>query len=146
MIEKMLLIYIQTGLPPSIYFEKNPPKAIINKLPIFDIYVNRELLRKRIEKRTQKMLDMGLIGEVCELEYKYTRFPNALKAIGIIEVFEYLDGMIDKAQMKELIITHTSQLAKRQQTFNKTQFPNRKLLDTEEIYKDASAFLKAKAL
>ena len=140
-IEKMLLIYIETKLPPTAYFEKFPPQPIIEELPIYEIDVSREYLKERIRLRTQKMIDMGLIDEVCDLEYRYSRLPNALKAIGIIEVFDYLDGRISTEEMKEQIITHTAQLAKRQQTFNRTQFPSRKLLSIDEIYKEAKALL-----
>jgi len=141
-IRKMLLIYIETGLTPTEYFKKNPPVPVINNLPIYEIDVKRTYLRERIVLRTQKMIDMGLIDEVCALEKSYSRLPNALKAIGIIEVFEYLDGRVSKEQMKELIITHTAQLAKRQQTFNRNQFPHKELLSIEEIYKAASDFFK----
>ncbi len=140
-IEKMLLIYVQTGLAPTEYFEKNPPCPIIDEIPVYEIDVEREYLRERIALRTQKMIDMGLVDEVCFLEYKYTRKPNALKAIGIIEVFEYLDGRATLQEMKEQIITHTAQLAKRQQTFNRTQFPFRRLLSIEDIYKEAVDYL-----
>jgi len=140
-IEKMLLIYVETGLSPTEYFEQNPPKAIIDKLPIYEIDVKRSYLKQRIILRTQKMIEMGLIDEICTLEHKYTRLPNALKAIGLIEVFDYLDGRITKEQMKEDIILHTAQLAKRQQTFNRTQFPKRRLLGIEEIYKEANNYL-----
>ena len=141
-IEKMLLIYIQTGMTPSRYFQENPPVPAIKALPIYEIDVDRTCLKERIRLRTQKMLDIGLVDEVCALEYRYTRSPNALKAIGIIEVFEYLDGRINLDELREEIITHTLQLAKRQQTFNRTQFPDRKLLSTEEIYEEASRYLK----
>ena len=144
-IEKMLLIYIQTGMSPTEYFKANPPKPIIQELPVFEIDVDRAYLRERIVLRTQKMIDMGLIDEVCALEYKYTRLPNALKAIGIIEVYDYLDGHISKEQMKEEVITHTAQLAKRQQTFNRGQFPSRKLLKIDEIYKEARGYLSGKS-
>lgn len=140
-IEKMLLIYLQTGMSPTEYFRANPPKPIIKGLPIYEIDVDRAYLRERIALRTQKMLDMGLIDEVCDLEYKYTRSPNALKAIGIIEVYDYLDGHISKEQMKEEIITHTAQLAKRQQTFNRNQFLTRELSNAETIYTKASHYL-----
>ena len=136
-IEKMLLLFIQTAMTPTAYFTKYPPKPTIAELPIFEIDVAREKLRKRIHERTRKMIENGLIDEVCALEHKYTRSPNALKAIGIIEVFDYLDGRIGQEEMQEQIITHTAQLAKRQQTFNRTQFQGRELLDTEEIYKKA---------
>ncbi len=140
-IEKMLLIYIQTGLAPTDYFEKNPPSPIIDEIPVYEIDVDRDHLRERICMRTQKMIDMGLIDEVCFLEHTYTRKHNALKAIGIIEVFEYLDGRMTLDEMKEQIITHTAQLAKRQQTFNRTQFPFRRLLSIEDIYKEAVNYL-----
>lgn len=88
------------------------------------------------------MLDLGLIDEVAGLEYRYGRRPNSMHAIGIIEVLAYLDGMMDKAQMSEAIATHTAQLAKRQQTFNRHQFKQRHLLSVPEIYEKATAFLK----
>jgi len=142
-IRKMLLIYVHTGLGPTQYFKKNPPIPVIENIPIYEIDVKRDYLRERIILRTQKMIEMGLIDEVCYLEQKYTRSPNALKAIGIIEVFEYLDGKVTKDEMKELIITHTAQLAKRQQTFNRNQFPLRYCLSIEAIYQEASNYFKS---
>jgi len=121
-IEKALLIYEASKLTPTQWFKKNPPKTIIKDIDIFNIDVERKVLRDRIEKRTHKMLEMGLIDEVCYLEQKYTRLPNSMGAIGIVEVLEYLDGKVTKNEMLQNISTHTAQLAKRQQTFNKTQF------------------------
>jgi tRNA dimethylallyltransferase len=67
---------------------------------------------------------MGLIDEVCYLEQKYTRSPHAMNSIGIVEVLEYLDSKVSLDEMLLNISTHTAQLAKRQQTFNRTQFNN----------------------
>lgn len=121
-IEKALLIYEASKLSPSEWFRQNPPKAIIKGLDIYNIDVSREVLRDRIQKRTSKMLDLGLLDEVCLLEQKYTRLPNSMSSIGIVEVLEFLDGKVSKEKMLENISTHTAQLAKRQQTFNRTQF------------------------
>jgi tRNA dimethylallyltransferase len=135
-IEKALLIYAASGLTPSEWFAKNPPQPVICDLPIYNIDVERDILRQRIAKRTQKMYDMGVIDEVSYLEQKYTRSPNAMKAIGIVEVLAYLDAKIDKEEMLSLISTHTAQLAKRQQTFNRSQFANithAKLEDLQSI-------------
>ncbi len=121
-IEKAALIYEASQLTPTEWFRQNPPKPIIEELTIFNIDVSRDILRKRIEQRTQKMLEMGLIDEVCFLEQKYTRKPNAMGSIGVVEVLDYLDGKVNKEEMLSLISTHTAQLAKRQQTFNRTQF------------------------
>lgn len=123
-IEKAALIYEASQISPSEWFKQNPPQPIIKDIHIFNIDVARDVLRSRIEERTKKMDTMGLIDEVCYLEQKYSRTPNAMKTIGIKEVLEYLDGKVSHPEMLQNITTHTAQLAKRQQTFNKTQFDN----------------------
>ena len=121
-IEKALLILEASDTPPSEWFNTHPPQPVITDLPIFNIDVERTLLRERIIQRTHKMEAMGLVDEVGYLEHKYTRAPNPMKAIGIVEVLAYLDDKLTRDEMIEQIIIHTAQLAKRQQTFNKTQF------------------------
>lgn len=121
-LEKALLIYEASGLSPSKWFAANPPQPVITELPIFNIDVERAILRERIAKRTKKMIELGAIDEVCYLEKTYGRAPNSMKSIGIVEILEYLDGKVKFEEMIELISTHTAQLAKRQQTFNRTQF------------------------
>ena len=123
-IEKALLIFEASGLTPSEWFKQNPPRPIIENLDIYNIDVDRDTLRQRITKRTNKMIDSGAIDEVCNLEQKYTRLPNSMGSIGIVEILEYLDGKVNKDEMIQNISTHTAQLAKRQQTFNRTQFEN----------------------
>lgn len=132
-VEKALLIYEASEVAPSQWFEANPPKPIIENLPIYNIDVNREVLRQRIKKRTLKMVESGLIDEVCHLEQRYTRLPHSMGSIGIVEVLEYLDGKVTFEQMVENISTHTAQLAKRQQTFNRTQFENVVSAPLEEL-------------
>ena len=123
-IEKALLIYRASNITPSEWFKQNPPKPVIKNLQIFNIDVERSVLRQRIAKRTNTMLESGLIDEVSYLEQKYTRLPHSMGSIGIVEVLEYLDGKVTKEAMLENISIHTAQLAKRQQTFNRTQFEN----------------------
>lgn len=135
-IEKMLNLYFETSLSPSEYFQANPAKPIITTdLPIYEIEVNREVLRERIRKRTKKMIDDGLIDEVFYLEKNYTRQPNAMKSIGIKEVLAYMDGIYTASEMQEKIITHTAQLAKRQRTFNRSQFQKKTVQPLEELNK-----------
>ena len=124
-IEKALNIYLETGMSPSDYFKENPPlPTITSPLPIYQIEWERALLRKRIAVRTRLMIDQGLIDEICRLEQTYTRTPNCMKAIGIKETLAYLDGHYNKELMIEKITTNTSRLAKRQKTFNNSQFDN----------------------
>jgi len=137
-VSKAIEIYLATNTPPSLYFKQNPPKPIINNIQIYEIAVDRNILRERITKRTQKMFEMGLIDEVAYLESKYRdrrrRLP-ALKAIGIKEVLDYFDGKYTKDILKEKIITNTARLAKRQQIFNKTQFKNKISLELDSLKK-----------
>jgi len=122
-IEKALLIAHASGQTPSDYFRDHSPRPVISDpLPIYEVRTDRTLLRERIALRTAKMLREGLIDEVCMLERTYTRLPNPMKAIGIKETLAYLDGKLDHGALREAIITHTAQLAKRQVTFNKSQF------------------------
>ena len=132
-IEKALLIYRASGIAPSKWFFQNPPVPTIDKLSIYNIEVDRDVLRKRISKRTNIMFECGLIDEVSYLEQKYTRTPNSMSSIGIIEVLQYLDGKVSKNKMLENISIHTAQLAKRQQTFNRTQFKDITHAPLEEL-------------
>lgn len=125
-IQKALEIYVQTDLTPSEFFKQNKPKPIIQNLDIFEIVTEVDILRERIKLRTNQMLNNGIIDEVIYLEKKYTRQPNCMTSIGISETLRYLDGKIDKKALEEEIFVHTAQLAKRQRTFNKSQFINKK--------------------
>jgi len=120
-LQKALELYFQTKIKPSSYFAKNPPKPIEPSLPIYEIKIPRETLREKIAKRTAIMIDMGIIDEVAYLESKYTREPNSMKAIGIKECLDYLDGKLNINELHEKITTNTARLAKRQVTFNKSQ-------------------------
>jgi tRNA dimethylallyltransferase len=124
-IEKALHIYLETGLTPTQYFNQFPPNPTVTEtLPIYQIEIEREILRERIALRTNMMLNDGLIDEVCMLEEKYTRAPNCMKSIGIKETLAYLDGIYDKKMLIEKITINTARLAKRQTTFNNSQFTN----------------------
>jgi tRNA dimethylallyltransferase len=122
-IEKALHLYLETSLTPTVYFKRFPPiPTITTPLPIYQIDIDRTVLRDRISLRTQLMVNDGLIDEICMLERKYSRQPNAMKAIGIKETLAYLDGIYDKKTLIEKISTNTARLAKRQTTFNNSQF------------------------
>ncbi|WP_141051637.1 tRNA (adenosine(37)-N6)-dimethylallyltransferase MiaA [Aliarcobacter cryaerophilus] len=124
-VEKAYSIYKQSGLTPSQYFLKNPKIALSPNLQIFEILWEKDELINRISLRTKQMIKSGLIDETIYLEKKYTRAPNCMSSIGIVETLEYLDGKIDKKSLEDKIIQNTLKLAKRQNTFNKGQFTNR---------------------
>lgn len=124
-IEKAYAIYKQSGLTPTEYFEKNPKIPLAKDLKIFEILWEKEELKNRIEQRTKIMINSGIIDEVIFLEKKYNRSPNCMASIGIIETLDYIDGKLTKNELEEKISLNTIKLAKRQNTFNKSQFPNK---------------------
>lgn len=124
-IEKAYAIYKQSNLSPSEYFIQNPKVGVAKDLKIFEILWDKEELKKRIAIRTNLMMKDGIIDEVIFLEKTYGRKPNCMASIGIIETLEYLDGKITKEELENKIATNTVKLAKRQNTFNKSQFSNK---------------------
>ncbi len=135
-IEKALGILYATTEAPSYYFAQHPAiPTIIGRLPVYQITTDKSILRSRITKRTKLMLENALIDEVAYLEKRYTRTPNCMKAIGIKETLNYLDGIYDKSMLEEKIITNTARLAKRQKTFNQSQFNEHTALDLESLEK-----------
>ncbi len=142
-IEKWLEIYIQSGVSVTEYFKKEKQEAIAKNIEIYEIETPKELLKQRIDTRTKEMLKNGLIDEVIYLEKHYTRAPNSMKSIGIKETLEFLDGFISKDELIKKISQNTARLAKRQRTFNSTQFPLHVKGDLEEIYKTVNNYFTA---
>ncbi len=140
--EKWFKIFYEKGVILSEFFKRNPPKKIIDKIEIFNIEIDKETLKKRVQKRTSQMIKKGIVDEVFYLESKYTRAINPMKAIGIKESLEYLDGFINLRELEDKIVQNTMKLAKRQKTFNKTQFTHIKTAPLKELEKELLLTLK----
>jgi len=122
-IEKWLEIFLSTKEVPSFYLENAKATPLIEALPLFEIDTPKEALATRVALRTHTMMQQGLIDEVFHLEKNYTRTPHCMKAIGIKEVLDYFDGLYSLQSLEEKITINTLHLAKRQRTFNASQFP-----------------------
>jgi len=138
-IEKGLAIHLQSGLAPTRYFELYPPQSIAPNLELFEIAVERASLAEAIDRRTRRMVEAGLFDEVAALERRYGRAPHPMKSIGIAETLDFFDGKFDTEKTIERIVTHTRRLAKRQTTFNKTQFPPHPRAPKEVVYKQIAS-------
>jgi len=96
--------------------------------PLYDIYmvvldVNREILHQRIEQRVDRMLANGLLEEVKtyfsdQESWTYQSFQG----IGYKEWMPYLLGTQSIQEVRQAIIVHTRQFAKRQYTWFRHQF------------------------
>ena len=132
-IQRALEIYFITSKIPSLYFRENPPIPFVENCKIYEIVWQREFLRQRIKQRTKQMLENGAIDEVRGLLERYGKIYQWAKSIGIKEIIGFLEGQISQEELEELISTHTAQLAKRQRTFNKTQFKEHLCGEAKEV-------------
>ncbi len=92
---------------------------------------SRALLHQRIEKRFDLMLEQGLIAEVQALYESGRLNPSmpSIRCVGYRQVWDYLAGVLDYAQMRERGIIATRQLAKRQLTWMRS-WPDLHWLDS----------------
>lgn len=81
--------------------------------------LDKELLRERVFRRTQKMIAEGWIEEVERILEMGHRSWSALRSVGYAEVVDYLEGHLDKSQMIEKIVISNMQLIKKQRTWFK---------------------------
>ena len=95
-------------------------KSHFVKDDFFKIYIDypREELIQRINKRTEQMIEIGVINEIKRfLKLKVRKDKSVNKAIGIHEIKEYLEKRKDISNVIEKISIKTRQYAKRQSTW-----------------------------
>ncbi|WP_080383260.1 tRNA (adenosine(37)-N6)-dimethylallyltransferase MiaA [Helicobacter pylori] len=132
-IHKALEIFYATRTPPSEYFKANPKKPFEHAISLFALSIEKTALHNNIKQRTKNMLDCGLIEEIKALYIKYPKDSQPFKAIGVKESILFLEKRLTLKELEETIISNTMKLAKRQNTFNKTQFNNLYMGSVEEI-------------
>lgn len=79
----------------------------------------RQVLHERIAQRFDAMLEQGFVAEVERLRQRSDLHPGlpSIRAVGYRQVWDYLGGSVNEAQMRERGIIATRQLAKRQFTW-----------------------------
>ncbi|MDR2152527.1 MAG: tRNA (adenosine(37)-N6)-dimethylallyltransferase MiaA [Helicobacteraceae bacterium] len=143
-IEKALLIALASGKTPSAWFSQNPPKQILQNAQITILSIAIETLRDRVKQRTDQMLENKLIAEIENLLEIAPRSAQPMKAIGVRETIDYIDGKITISELKDLINIHTAQFAKRQRTYNKGRFANAIALEANALETFAIDYLSDK--
>jgi tRNA dimethylallyltransferase len=95
---------------------------------------DRAVLHQRIALRFDQMLgerdDEGIVAEVARLRARGDLSLNlpSMRCVGYRQSWEYLDGLVDRAQLRENGIVATRQLAKRQLTWLRAM-PERLVID-----------------
>lgn len=117
---------------------------------IFDVLqigidVEREVLYDRINKRVEKMLDLGLLKEVEALvKQKYSWELPSMSGIGYRQFKDYFDEKIDLEEVKEMLKRDTRRYAKRQLTWFKRDKRINWFNNYEQAEKMVEEFLKDK--
>ena len=104
----------------SLYDWFKDTKSYFDEDDFFKIYIDfpREDLIQRINKRTEQMVKIGAIREVKRfIKLKVKKDKSVNKAIGIIEIKEYLQKKKLLSDVMEKISIKTRQYAKRQSTW-----------------------------
>ena len=121
---------------------KHKSAAIEKNLRGVYLQWDKDLLRERINRRVDIMLESGAIEEVAALKN-----PSATceKAIGIPQIKSYLAGEINLGECKERIAAATRQYAKRQRTwFSKENWLTPCPIDPDTVMKDLAEELARK--
>jgi tRNA dimethylallyltransferase len=130
--------------------ESKREEGPMNKLgwKVFHAYLDvpKEDHWEIIQKRTEKMIQEGLLDEVKTLLAQgFSGQEKPLKSIGYKEAQEFLSGnLLSKSEMAEKISIATRQLAKSQRTWFKKQPKSiyNPLTDKEKLFQDVMSFLK----
>ena len=124
--------YYRTGKPISEKREKHKFSEKRYDYIKIAINFNREELYNRINKRVDKMIEMGLIEETENLLKMGYENARPMQGIGYREIKDYLKGKLRKKQAIELIKQNTRKYAKRQITWFKKETDINWINDFEE--------------
>ncbi len=135
-LNRALEVILQTG--KSILYFQGKSKPSLDEPYLFTVVLpEKELLHKLINNRTVRMLEQGAIQEVQALRNSVSLDAPVCKAIGVKEIWKYLEEEITRDELISLLQLATRQYAKRQTTWFKNQVSNAVLItnpfDTTQI-------------
>ena len=97
-------------------------KSVFEYKNFYKIYIDypRDILVNKIHNRAQDMINKGAVLEVKKfLKMKVSKKRTATKAIGLIEIKDFIDKKIEINEVIERISIKTRQYAKRQVTWGR---------------------------
>ena len=131
---RSIMICLASGTSKTELLSKQNHEPI-EKTLFFVLKKDREDLYPSLDKRVDKMVEMGLEDEVVPLLKKYGEDAPAFRAIGVKEFIPYVKGEQDIATVIENIKLDTRHYVKRQDTFFRHQFPAIEVSSLEDILK-----------
>lgn len=118
---RALEVYYTTGKPLSVHIIEHKAISKDNQYPEalqIGLTTDRKKLYKRINARTEIMIESGLEEEVKQLLHMgYSEKLNSMNSIGYRHMINYLNEAWSREQMFELLARDTRRYAKRQYTW-----------------------------
>ncbi len=115
---RALEFFYLTGEPIRVQKERTEKKDSPYKPLYFGLYMNREQLYDRINRRVESMIKKGLLSEVKGLLHNgYNKNMKALQALGYRHMIAYLEGELSWENALLLLKRDTRRYAKRQLTW-----------------------------
>ena len=120
-IQRALEVHALTGRPLSaLQGARDAQRGIGTSVVIALLTADRARLHAAIARRFDAMLAVGLVDEVRELRRRLPLLRAdmpSMRSVGYRQVFDFLEGRIDRASLRERGIAATRQLARRQLTW-----------------------------
>ena len=139
-VARALEVFFETGTHITEY-QKMARTGAVLPADTIKILINpdADILRKRIAARIPEMLSGGAMDEArAIIENKW----NPTRAIGAVQLVDFLNGKIDRDTAIQNWITKTNQYAKRQRTWFRTQFDADIIIDHVPTDRDIESVLK----
>ena len=112
-IRALEVFYVSGRAMSSLQGEEPPPYRVL----YLGLDSDAEHLQRRIERRTQAMVEAGFVHEVTHLAETYGEDLPLLQTLGYAEMLRYLRGDLPLQAAQADIVKHTRQFAKRQRTW-----------------------------
>ena len=119
-IQRALEVFRVSGEPMSQLLERRKRAALPFRLiELALVPSDRGELHRRIEARFDAMLKSGLVEELSSLRKRYALRPDlpSMRCVGYRQAWQFLEGEIDRGELRNRGIFATRQLAKRQLTW-----------------------------
>jgi tRNA dimethylallyltransferase len=118
-ITRALEVYRSTGKTLTHWQQQKGEKCPYNIAQFAIAPADRAVLHERIATRFDMMLEQGFEKEVVKLYERSDLHEDlpSIRSVGYRQMWQYLDGQLSYAEMRERGIIATRQLAKRQLTW-----------------------------
>ena len=115
--------------------QKNTHCPFPYKYKFISILPDREILKAKIRKRAEIMLESGWIEEAKQaIAAGLLTTPTAHQALGYSEIGDYLADKLTKSELIERISVKTWQFARRQYTWFRHQHPESTIIENGQAF------------